>query len=48
MGGFPRTRSLSHDLFEGSFARAGLVTDVEFFEEFPSNYEVAARGSTGG
>ncbi len=33
---------LSHDLFEGLFARAGLVTDVELFEEFPSHYEVAA------
>jgi cyclic beta-1,2-glucan synthetase len=32
---------LSHDLFEGSFARAGLVTNVEVFEEFPSHYEVA-------
>jgi cyclic beta-1,2-glucan synthetase len=34
---------LSHDLFEGLFARAGLLTDVDLFEEFPSNYEVAAR-----
>ena len=34
---------LSHDLFEGLFARAGLVSDVDLFEEFPSNYEVAAR-----
>jgi cyclic beta-1,2-glucan synthetase len=34
---------LSHDLFEGSFARAGLATDVDLFEEFPTNYEVAAR-----
>ncbi|MGZ8518578.1 MAG: GH36-type glycosyl hydrolase domain-containing protein [Candidatus Binatia bacterium] len=32
---------LSHDLFEGIFARAGLVTDIEFFEEFPAHYEVA-------
>ena len=31
---------LSHDLFEGVFARAGLVTDVELFDEFPSNYLV--------
>jgi len=23
---------LSHDLFEGAFARAGLVSDVELFE----------------
>ena len=34
---------LSHDLFEGVFARAGLVSDVELFEEFPSNYLVSAN-----
>lgn len=33
---------LSHDLLEGIFARAGLVTDVEVFEDFPSRYDVAA------
>jgi len=33
---------LSHDLFEGVFARAGLVTDIELLEEFPSHYEAAA------
>ncbi|MGH7307369.1 MAG: GH36-type glycosyl hydrolase domain-containing protein [Candidatus Rokuibacteriota bacterium] len=38
----PENALLSHDLFEGIFARAGLVTDVELFEEFPSRYEVAA------
>ena len=32
---------LSHDLFEGLYARTALVTDIEFFEEFPSHYEVA-------
>jgi len=42
-GKVPENTLLSHDLFEGSFARAGLVTDVEFFEEFPTNYEVDAR-----
>ena len=26
---------LSHDLFEGIFARAGLVSDIEVVEEFP-------------
>jgi cyclic beta-1,2-glucan synthetase len=40
----PENALLSHDLFEGSFARAGLVTDVELFDEFPSHYlEDAAR-----
>ena len=38
----PENALLSHDLFEGIFARAGLVTDIELFEEFPSHYEVAA------
>lgn len=28
---------LSHDLFEGLYARTALVTDVEFFEEFPAH-----------
>ncbi len=33
---------LSHDLFEGTFARAGLASDIEVVEEFPSRYDVAA------
>ena len=41
-GRVPENCLLSHDLFEGIFARAGLVTDIELFEEFPSHYEVAA------
>ncbi len=42
-GKVPENTLLSHDLFEGVFARAGLLTDVDLFEEFPANYEVAAR-----
>jgi cyclic beta-1,2-glucan glucanotransferase len=42
-GKIPENALLSHDLFEGLFARAGLLTDVDLFEEFPSSYEVAAR-----
>jgi cyclic beta-1,2-glucan synthetase len=38
----PENTLLSHDLFEGVFARAGLVTDVELFESAPSHYGVAA------
>ncbi|MHB8483484.1 MAG: GH36-type glycosyl hydrolase domain-containing protein [Nitrospiria bacterium] len=41
-GRIPENALLSHDLFEGLFARAGLVSDVEFVEEFPSHYQVAA------
>jgi cyclic beta-1,2-glucan synthetase len=33
---------LSHDLFEGIFARAGLASDVEVVEEFPARYDVDA------
>src|SRR4030095_10141671 len=29
---------LSHDLIEGCFARAGLVTDVQVFDDYPSSY----------
>ena len=41
-GRIPENTLLSHDLFEGTFARAGLASTVEVFEEFPSDYEVAA------
>jgi cyclic beta-1,2-glucan synthetase len=33
---------LSHDLFEGVFARAGLASDVEVVEEFPARYNLSA------
>ena len=33
---------LSHDLFEGLFARAGFVSDIEVVEDFPARYDVAA------
>src|SRR4030042_6175427 len=33
---------LSHDLFEGVFARAGLASDVEVVDEFPARYDIAA------
>jgi cyclic beta-1,2-glucan synthetase len=41
-GRAPDGALLSHDLFEGIFARAGLVTDIEVVEEFPARYDVAA------
>ncbi|MFU8821116.1 MAG: GH36-type glycosyl hydrolase domain-containing protein [Gammaproteobacteria bacterium] len=37
----PDNSLLSHDLFEGIFARAGLVSDVEFVDEYPARYDVA-------
>jgi cyclic beta-1,2-glucan synthetase len=33
---------LSHDLFEGTFARSALASDIEVVEEFPARYDVAA------
>lgn len=41
-GRVPDNTLLSHDLFEGIFARAGLASDIEVVEEFPSRYDVAA------
>jgi cyclic beta-1,2-glucan synthetase len=38
----PDDAMLSHDLFEGVFARSALVTDIEVVEEFPERYSVAA------
>jgi cyclic beta-1,2-glucan synthetase len=41
-GRVPDNTVLSHDLFEGTFARAGFVSDIELIEEFPSRYDAAA------
>jgi cyclic beta-1,2-glucan synthetase len=41
-GRVPDSTLLSHDLFEGTFARAGLASDIEVVEEFPARYDVAA------
>ncbi len=41
-GRIPQASLLSHDLFEGIFARAGLASDIEVVEEFPARYDVAA------
>ena len=37
-GCFPENRILSHDLLEGCYARAGLLSDVQLFENYPSSY----------
>jgi cyclic beta-1,2-glucan synthetase len=37
-GRFPENRILSHDLLEGCYARSGLVSDVEVFEDYPASY----------
>lgn len=36
---FPENRILSHDLLEGCYARSGLITDVQLYEEYPLRYD---------
>jgi hypothetical protein len=40
---FPKNSLLSHDLIEGSYARAGLVTDIEIIDDYPSHYSAHTR-----
>ena len=35
---FPHDILLSHDLVEGTHARAGLATDIELIDDYPSHY----------
>jgi len=37
-GCFPENRILSHDLLEGCYARAGLLSDVQLYEDYPARY----------
>ena len=37
-GNLPENKILSHDLLEGCYARSGLLSDVQLFEEYPSGY----------
>ena len=41
-GEFPRNTILSHDLLEGVYARSGLMTEVELYEDFPARFSVDA------
>nr|WIE91350.1 glucoamylase family protein [Mesorhizobium sp. WSM4875] len=38
----PDSILLSHDLFEGVFARAAFASDIEVFEAYPARYDVAS------
>ena len=42
-GRVPERTLLSHDLFEGIYARAGLASDVELIETSPPRYDVAVK-----
>ncbi len=37
-GRVPENTLLSHDLFEGFYARAGLVTDIDLVDDYPAGY----------
>jgi cyclic beta-1,2-glucan synthetase len=37
---FPDNRILSHDLLEGSYARCGFASDIQFYEHYPSTYQL--------
>jgi len=37
-GRFPENSILSHDLLEGCYARSGLVSDIQLFEDVPVTY----------
>ena len=40
---FPRNSLLSHDLIEGAYARAGLVSDIELIDDYPTHYSAYTR-----
>ncbi|MGH9400882.1 MAG: glucoamylase family protein [Terriglobia bacterium] len=40
---FPCNALLSHDLIEGSYARAGLVSDIEVIDDYPSHFSAYSR-----
>src|SRR4029079_14029608 len=40
---FPRNAVLSHDLIEGAYARAGLASDIEVIDDYPSHYSAYNR-----
>ena len=41
-GRSPNSILLSHDLFEGVFARSALASDIEVVEAYPARYDVAS------
>ncbi len=44
-GTFPENHILSHDLVEGNYARCGLLSDTELFDDFPARYHAHAQGA---
>ena len=42
-GRFPENRILSHDLLEGCYARSGLLSDGQLYEDYPAQYGADVR-----
>src|SRR5690606_8648025 len=42
-GRFPENALLSHDLIEGSYARAGLAAGISVYDDYPARYMTFAR-----
>ncbi|HEX5709551.1 MAG TPA: glucoamylase family protein, partial [Pyrinomonadaceae bacterium] len=42
-GRVPENCLLSHDLFEGLFARCALVSDIEMLDDYPARYDAFAK-----
>ena len=40
---FPCNSILSHDLIEGTYARAGLVSDLEVIDDYPTHFSAYSR-----
>ncbi len=40
---FPSNAILSHDLIEGSYARTGLLSEVEIVDDYPSHFSAYSR-----
>ena len=41
----PENTILSHDLFEGLYARCALVSDIELLDDFPTHFDTFAKRS---
>ena len=45
-GRFPDNRILSHDLLEGCYARTGLISDTQLYDDYPTRYDADVRRRT--
>jgi cellobiose phosphorylase len=43
---FPDNRILSHDLLEGCYARTGLISDVQLYDDYPARYDTDVKRRT--